>query len=102
MLQETYDDVFVLSLPGFVWHQVESAEGPRSHHSCVIAGQRQMISIGGYQDHLGSPDAWTDADPYPQGIGIFDLTESVWKEDFDARAAQYEPPGMVRAFYDTG
>jgi hypothetical protein len=61
-----------------------------------------MISVGGYQDHLPQENAWADPDPFPQGFGIFDLADSVWKSDFTADAGEYEPPQAVKEFYQNG
>ena len=61
-----------------------------------------MISVGGYQDHLPQPNAWADPDTFPQGLGIFDLSDSVWKDGFSADAGEYEQPQAVKDFYQNG
>jgi hypothetical protein len=62
-----------------------------------------MLSWGGlnYNPSSGS-DAWWDTDPYPQGIGIFDMTDMEWKTSYDASADAYEPHASVRSFYENG
>ncbi|OHW93117.1 kelch repeat protein [Colletotrichum incanum] len=73
---KTYDDVFVLSLPGFVWSQViYEATNPRRYHCCAVIGRRQMLSVGGTDGQTG----WSGADPWPQGLGLFDMTDWTWK-----------------------
>ncbi|PNH75883.1 hypothetical protein VD0001_g1664 [Verticillium dahliae] len=98
-----FDDVYILSLPGFVWTKAEyEAKGSRTAHACVVAGNRQMISIGGVDDNKGSPAIWEDIDPRPQGLGIFDMTQLKWTDAFDADAGAYESPAEVQAWYDEG
>ncbi|KAF6838715.1 kelch repeat protein [Colletotrichum plurivorum] len=98
-----YDEVYILSLPGFVWTKAnyESAS-PRDCMGCALAGQRQMITIGGINRKLGVPTFFKDRDPFPQGLGIFDLTELKWKDQYDAGAANYQSPAAVKAWYDEG
>ena len=38
-------------------------------------------------------------DPWPQGLGIFDLTAMEWKEGYDPAAAPYVTPDAVKAYY---
>lgn len=43
-----YSDVFVLSLPGFVWRQVQFDDvSPRTDHHCAVVGNRQLVVVGG-------------------------------------------------------
>lgn len=69
---------------------------------CAVAGQRQMITVGGINRKLGVPTFFKDRDPFPQGLGIFDLTELKWKDQYDAGAANYQSPDAVKAWYDEG
>lgn len=58
-----------------------------------------MISIGGAQD----PGNWeTDMDPWPNGLGIFDMSALIWKMDYDNTAAPYEPSSLVADYYAGG
>ncbi|KAJ0160036.1 hypothetical protein CTA2_8664, partial [Colletotrichum tanaceti] len=92
----TYDDVFVLSLPGFVWTQViYEAKNPRRFHTCAVVGRRQMLSVGGSDGQTG----WSGVDPWPQGLGLFDMTDWVWKTDYDANAKEYETSSIIRDWY---
>ncbi|KAK3492891.1 uncharacterized protein B0T23DRAFT_358903 [Neurospora hispaniola] len=95
---EFYDDIYILSLPGFVWlktdaHSVE----PRNNQNCVVVGKRQMLVVGG---HGQNKSLW-DKDPLPQGLGIFDLTDLVWSKDgnYDADAEDYRTPKFVEEWY---
>lgn len=92
----TYDDVFVLSLPGFFWNQVAyESKNPRRNHCCAVVGRRQMLSVGGADGKTG----YTSADPWPQGFGLFDMTDWKWKTDYDADAKDYESAKTVSDWY---
>ncbi|CAG9984382.1 unnamed protein product [Clonostachys byssicola] len=89
---ETYKDMHILSLPGFVWTKAsEEARSGRMQGTCVLAGKRQLVSIGG-TEAISDPDAWGAADPEPQGLSVFDLSELSWKEKYDVNAAEYTTP----------
>ncbi|GJC84223.1 kelch repeat-containing protein ARB_01230 [Colletotrichum liriopes] len=96
-----FDDIFVLSLPGFVWKRTDSRPKngtARTFMSCVLAGQRQMITVGGRSTPQGSPGK----DPFPQGLGIFDITELQWKDEYDSQAAKYDSPEIIKTWYKEG
>ncbi|KAF4926614.1 Kelch repeat-containing protein [Colletotrichum viniferum] len=89
----TFDDVFVLSLPGFVWTQVSyESKKRRRFHTCTVVGRRQMLSVGG----TDGKTAWSGADPWPNGLGMFDMTDWEWKTDYDAEAKDYETANTIR------
>jgi hypothetical protein len=68
--ETTFDEVYVLSLPGFHWFRAPYDPAvPRALPACVVAGKRQMISVGGSNVGLRDPDPWRN------GIGVFDLTQ---------------------------
>ncbi|SPO03327.1 uncharacterized protein DNG_06009 [Cephalotrichum gorgonifer] len=103
MNKQTFDSVYVLSLPGFVWKQVkgDAPGGLRSGQTCVVVGNRQMLTIGGVDTYADQP--WKAKDPFPQGLGIFDMTDLEWKNDFDSKAAAYDSPQMIKDWYsETG
>ena len=96
------DEVFVLSLPGFVWAKANyTAATPRVNHACsAAAGNRQMIVTGGLNPAsenksqlINSRDIWT------QGTGVFDLTAMQWKDNYDANAEPYMTPDAVKSWY---
>ncbi|KAH6691469.1 hypothetical protein F5X68DRAFT_229322 [Plectosphaerella plurivora] len=100
-----YDDVHVLSLPGFFWRKADyESKSPRDSHACVVAGdgKRQMISYGGVNDKSSSSGFWREKDPFPQGLGVFDMTEMAWKTRYEADAAAYESPEAVKSWYAEG
>ncbi|KAK2028033.1 hypothetical protein LX32DRAFT_640423 [Colletotrichum zoysiae] len=96
-----FDDVYILSLPGFVWQQADARPQngtARAFMSCALAGRRQMIVVGG-SDQRESPRG---KDPFPQGLGIFDVTDLQWKDEYDAEAAEYDSPAVIKSWYSAG
>lgn len=97
-----FDDIYILTIPGFVWFQVTyNSVSPRTGHTCEVVGKRQMIVVGGISAPLMSP-SWTDHDPFYQGLGIFDLTDLTWASSYNASAAPYVAPKMVKDWYAKG
>lgn len=96
--EEAFDDVFILTLPGFAWTTVPyEPTNRRNLHTCVVAGRRQMLVVGGLdRKHFANEPT---RDPWPQGLGLFDMTDLVWKTDYDAGAAGYETPQRVKDWY---
>ena len=99
-------EIYILSLPGFRWFRSPaSAIEPRSLHTCHVVGNRQMLSIGGlestydYDDSLNNKTQWEKKDNFPQGLGIFDMTELKWSDRYDATAAAYDSPELVKSWY---
>ncbi|KAK3388740.1 hypothetical protein B0T20DRAFT_101681 [Sordaria brevicollis] len=98
--EESYNDVYVLSLPGFVWFRAaDQSQERRAHPACAVVGKgkRQMLSIGGKEIKA----KWSSKDSFPQGLGIFDMTAMTWSKDgiYDAEMGDYERPGVVRDWY---
>ena len=98
------DEVYVLSLPSFVWFKANyTPSDPREGHTCHVVGNRQMLSIGGLNpsaiDHKA---AINETDPFWQGIKVFDLTAMQWTNYFNATAAPYLAPSVVTAYYAAG
>ncbi|CAH0000654.1 unnamed protein product, partial [Clonostachys byssicola] len=99
----TLDDFWVLSLPAFKWFQLSSAPSPdakRHGHKCVIAGDRQFISIGGIAKYRGG--GFKSDDVWPRGIGIFDLVTSAWVDSYDPDLGDYDSPAKVQEIYKSG
>ncbi|KAF4876220.1 Kelch repeat-containing protein [Colletotrichum siamense] len=96
------DDVHVLSLPGFEFFKADNSNlsTPRVDHACTVIGGRQMLSVGGMISFrtvdLSSPDPW------PLGLGIFDMTELRWTNRFDPDAGAYDSPKVVKDWYSQG
>ena len=64
-----------------------------------------MIVIGGgvaiVADRLANIEHTyiSNPDPWPQGIGVFDLTDMRWKDSYDATTDPYATPQMVKDYY---
>ncbi|KAK8135305.1 hypothetical protein PG984_003245 [Apiospora sp. TS-2023a] len=110
----TAADMYVLSLPGFVFFKLPNLGVPRAAHACALVGPfsgegnkrsaRQMLSVGGAEYAWGDQylEPILDSDPWKQGLGIFDLTDMAWKNQYNAGADPYDTPGMVRDWYAQG
>lgn len=92
-------DLYVLSLPGFVWFRANTTSEPRSSHACIV-NNRQMIVVGG--TGAGAGNNYTVPDVWSQGLGVLDLPSLSWKHQYDADAGQYEPPQAVTDWYKNG
>ncbi|KXH55831.1 kelch repeat protein [Colletotrichum nymphaeae SA-01] len=104
--KETFDEVYILSLPGFVWQKANyTSAAPRDTQSCVVAGQRQMITFGGVNrmaNNANSTLFFNEEDSFRQGVGVFDLTALAWKDAYEPTAAAYDSPDVVKAWYNEG
>lgn len=94
--------VHVLSLPSFTWFKVADPTYGRFFHSCNVAGNRQMISIGGVVfDRSTSSDSFNVVggrpDPWDNGFGVFDMVDLEWKPSFDPSADAYVTPDVVKS-----
>lgn len=100
------DEVFVLSLPGFVFAKADNpgATTARADHACVAvgSGKRQMLSIGGTDASKGFPAEFADPDPWAQGLGVFDMTGLRWTDGYNNNAGAYDTPEAVKQFYRDG
>jgi len=95
------NEVYVLSLPGFVFFKGPTST-PRADHNCALVGRRQMLSVGGTDGYLGFPNSLLDPDPFKNGLAIFDLSNMVWADRYDADAKDYESPSSVKEWYASG
>ena len=107
------NSVSVLSLPSFIWQKEDAtANTGRYLHTCDIVGSRHMLVIGGiitnasvYQlppdigNIIGAPSL---ADTWPQGVGVFDMSDFVWKTSYNASAERYVTPDIVKRAITAG
>ncbi|KAH6688519.1 kelch repeat protein [Plectosphaerella plurivora] len=103
--RRSYSDMYVLSLPGFEWTRLAPSRSPpaRRDHMCLTVGKRQMLSLGGLNTADGPGGSmWLEKDPFPQGVGIFDMATLQWTDGYDAGASAYETHESIRKFYDDG
>ncbi|KAI1632010.1 hypothetical protein F4809DRAFT_125862 [Biscogniauxia mediterranea] len=103
-IRATSSDVHVLSLPGFVFFKSPSSGTPRSDHECAVVGKgkRQLLSVGGVDGEFRNYTSPTTADPWTQGLGIYDMSEMRWTSSFDPDAADYISPVVVNEWYAHG
>ena len=95
------DEIFVLSLPGFVWIKANyTATNPRINHACNVVANRQMIVTGGLNPASSNQSELVQRrDVWSQGIGVFDLSTMQWKDRYDANAEPYTTPNVVKDCY---
>jgi hypothetical protein len=56
-----------------------------------------MLSVGGWDPT--SPTEYATKDPWPYGLGIFDMTTLSWGSDYNANAAPYVRSDAVNRYY---
>ena len=99
--QPAFNVVYVLSLPAFVWFKInDTSAEPRTQHRCNVAGNRQVISVGGINPTVSYPAYFSQTDPWAQGLGIFDMVDLKWTNTFDAAAAAYTVPSVMQDWYN--
>lgn len=91
---DLFDDIYVLSLPSFIWTKVYEASIPipRYGHTCHLVGRRQMLTVGG-----SGSTAFNSCDWETKGVAIYDMTDLVWGSEFDYYAPDYGVPALVTA-----
>ena len=60
-----------------------------------------MLVVGGVDRKKNYPDYWMERDPFPQGLGIFDMTAMTWVTNgsYNAKADPYRSPQVVEDWY---
>ncbi|CAG9949167.1 unnamed protein product [Clonostachys rosea f. rosea IK726] len=96
-----YGDVWILSLPGFVWTSVTNSNkgAPRWSHQCAVAAKSQMISMGGISGWKAN--TWKD-DPWTRTLGVYDMVDLSWKSGYNASAGDYDTPQAFKTWYQQG
>ena len=96
--------VYILSISGFVFSKTtpSSSSTKRAEHACALAGNWQMLSVGGIDVDLSFPEIFFNPDPWKNGLGVLDLTALTWGTRHDATARPYESPEVVRQWYASG
>jgi hypothetical protein len=92
--QQFNDNVWILSIPSFMWMQVKpgTATHGRAGHKCVKPYPDQMLVIGGYSQLSGtSPKCLEDGI-----IQIFNLSSVEWIDSYDPSVwSNYTVPDMI-------
>ena len=103
-----YDTINVLTLPAFHWISVPyNPQNPRFAHTCNAVGGSQIVTIGGVDanSNLTFSSANTEstynssADPFSQGLAIFDMTALRFVDQYTAGAKPYEQSDPIKDFY---
>ncbi|KAI1817509.1 hypothetical protein GGS20DRAFT_12177 [Poronia punctata] len=79
--QDFNDDVWILSLPAFMWMKVSSGKGShgRAGHQCVMPYPDQMVVVGGSRATKGQ-----GVDCLEGGLlQVYNLTEAKWQDSYD-------------------
>ena len=82
---------------------------PRHFHTCNSIGGSQVVTIGGidsnsnitvgYSSDIGESTYNTTADPFSQGLAIFDMTTLQFADQYIAGAGGYEQSAPIKEFY---
>lgn len=92
------DDVWILSLPSFMWMKVSpgTAAHARAGHKCVKPYPDQMVVIGGYPTYPS--DSTLACLDNTQIVQVFNLSSAQWMDSYDPRNwAEYQVPDMIVA-----
>lgn len=94
----SFTDIYLLSIPSFSWIRLnDSTTQMRAAHQCEVIGNRQMLVIGGYDPSnkiLGNlPDSFYN------GLGVFDMSNLSWSNQYDHLAPEYVRPGLIDDYY---
>ncbi|KAL8839080.1 MAG: hypothetical protein Q9170_001862 [Blastenia crenularia] len=80
-------NVYVLSLPSFMWIRVTQDSDQRFRHRCHLMGKNHFLVVGGLRPGntaFHADISGCDSDPkFTQGLGIFSLNDHTWKTDYD-------------------
>jgi hypothetical protein len=68
---------------------------------CQAARNNQAICIGGVNPEAPVP-LWNNTDEWAQGVNVLDMNKLVWKDRYEANAAAYAAPEIVRREYNAG
>ena len=102
-----YDEIYILTLPAFHWIKVDyPPQNPRFGLTCNAVGGSQILTIGGLDanPNLDGDLVYTPfdaADPYTQGLAIFDMTTLKFATQYTANASPYVQSDIVKNYYET-
>lgn len=74
---DIFDDIYVLSIPSFIWTKINSGTSPRYGHTCHIVGD-QMLTVGG----MNSYDFNSTCDWERKSVAIFNISSEIWGSRF--------------------
>jgi uncharacterized membrane protein YgcG len=103
----SFDAAYVLSLPSFNWFKADyTASNPRHGLTCEHIGGGQVLTIGGldtsqYDASNQYRGVFHTKDPFPQGLGIFDLSSMSFTDAFEANKTTYDYADALSTYYQT-
>ncbi len=101
-----YDEAFVLSLPSFRWFKADyPALHPRHGLTCNHLSGGQIVTIGGVDTTQNGPTSlyngvFNTQDPFPQGLGVFDLNMMGFRSNYTANQTTYTLNPDIQNYYD--
>lgn len=90
------DDVWILSVPSFMWMKVSSGTSThgRAGHKCVKPYPDQMFVVGGYTSLTGDVPTCVEGNI----VQVYNLSSSTWISAYDPEKwSDYEVPSMITA-----
>ena len=91
-----YDDVWVLSLPSFVWTQLNRGTSlhARAGHKCFVPYPDQMLVVGGYTPSTGTSPTCLDG-----GVIVnFKMSSGEWLDGYDpTQWSSYTIPTKIQS-----
>lgn len=89
------DNVYVLSVPSFVWTKVYTSSNPnhaRAGHRCTKPYPDQMFVVGGYSSLTGFQPTCVIGGI----VQVYNLSSNTWMDSYDPRVwSKYSVPGAV-------
>ena len=89
-----FDDVYVLSLPAFIWTKLYQGSSPFYAHQCSRANSRMMIKSGGARSFKFDS---LPCDDRVSGISVLDISDGKWIDSYDSSPQDYLLPTQVVA-----
>ncbi|KAI2473096.1 hypothetical protein F4781DRAFT_262285 [Annulohypoxylon bovei var. microspora] len=92
------DDVWILTLPTFMWMKVTSGttDHARAGHQCVMPYPDQMITIGGAVSKKGGSVSNCLSGDNPSMFQAYNLTAGKWMDSYDPNSwNEYGVPEMI-------
>ena len=102
--EKPIEEVWVLSIPSFLWITVSSANDSqlttggsstgRSGHTCTMWQEHRMIVLGGTSD-LSTGGGVNLCDPSSLPIRLLDTSTYSWQTQFISNTTDYSVPSVI-------
>ena len=94
-----FDKIWVLSIPSFTWTKIYIGTSPRFAHTCHLVGNRTMLTVGGVEAASQMQGSYSSniaqCDWERKGVGVYDISDSIWGSVFNPKTPAYEVPDAV-------